>query len=339
MMSHTPAMHEDDEILVDFLAGQASVDERERIRRRLAGDATFAHRKAKLDDLFKVIDTLDAPEPGEALIRRTLDATAAAARTQALIDQEALRVHPVARATFSLKELGAMAALLFVVVSILLPSFQAASRLSRQNACVGRVGQIGAALTHYANENNNVLPGMGQPDANWMTADGRTAFRRNSENLWRLVHGRYATAEMFQCPAAGGDCEPIDHAKAAKFDDFPSREYIGYSYHNAVNGEPLRIDGFGDAAARMAILADCNPAFRRGRFDPSSITANSPNHGGRGQSVLYLDGHVEWARSSTVGVNGDNIWILRGVHTYTGRERPAIPTDSFLLPNYSGGGR
>ncbi|MFW6155179.1 MAG: hypothetical protein ACOC95_08185 [Planctomycetota bacterium] len=331
-------MHEDDEILVDYLAGQASTQQREDIRRRLAGDEIFARRKAKIGDLFKVMDALDGPAPGEALIQQTLAATAAAARTQALIDQEALRVHPVARATFSLKELGAMAALLFVVVSILLPSFRAASRLSRQNACAGQAGQIGAALTHYANANNGLLPAMGEPDANWMNADGQAVFRSNSQNLWRLVDGRYATPAMFQCPATGG-CEPIDQAKMALFNDFPGREYIGYSYHNAVNGEPLRIDAFDASAARMAILADCNPVFALGGVDPSLITANSPNHGGRGQAVLYLDGHVEWTRSSDVGVNGDNIWIIRGVHTYTGRERPSSPTDTFLLPNFSGGSR
>ncbi|NLF33187.1 MAG: hypothetical protein GX591_20160 [Planctomycetes bacterium] len=337
-MSETPSMHEDDEILVDYLAGQASVQQREDIRRRLAGDEAFTRRSARIGDLFKVLDCLDGPEPGEALIQRTLAAAAAAARTRALIDREALRIHPVARAAFSLKELGAMAALLFLVVSILLPSFRAASELSRQNACAGQAGKIGTALTQYANDNNEILPGMGQVDANWMHAAGQDTFRPNSQNLWRLVGGRYATPDMFHCPATGR-CEPIDQAKMGQFNDFPGHEYIGYSYHNAVNGEPLGLNTFDASAARMAILADCNPAFHQGRFQPALVTANSPNHGGRGQVVLYLDGHVEWTRSSTVGVNGDNIWIIDGVHTYTGRERSTRATDSFLLPNFGGGSR
>jgi prepilin-type processing-associated H-X9-DG protein len=36
---------------------------------------------------------------------------------------------------------------------------------------------------------------------------------------------------------------------------------------------------------------------------------NSANHGGEGQNVLYLDGHVEWRTSRNAGINGDDIFV------------------------------
>ncbi len=36
---------------------------------------------------------------------------------------------------------------------------------------------------------------------------------------------------------------------------------------------------------------------------------NSANHGGDGQNVLYLDGHVEWRTNRNAGINGDDIFV------------------------------
>jgi prepilin-type processing-associated H-X9-DG protein len=36
---------------------------------------------------------------------------------------------------------------------------------------------------------------------------------------------------------------------------------------------------------------------------------NSPNHGGLGQNVLYIDGHVRFCTSRSAGVNGDDIFL------------------------------
>jgi len=328
-------MHEDDHVLIDFLTGQATVNEADAARKRLAGDEQFSRRSRKIAGLLKVLDACPAGEPDESLIERTVAAAAAATRTQALIDREAVRSRAVNRPTFSLKELGAMAALLFLVAAILLPSFRHASQLSRERACVGQTGKIGTALTHYANDHGGQLPSMGQADASWMAGSDAETFLANSQNLWRLVHGGYAPATLFQCPARSGG-GPIETAKLAMFTDFPADEFISYSYHNGVNAEPLRTDSIPTAAAKhMAILADSSPVFDGGRFRPSRVGfSNSLNHDQRGQAVLFLDMHSEWTQRSSVGVGGDNIWLIQGVYTYTGVERPSNPIDSFLLPSY-----
>jgi prepilin-type processing-associated H-X9-DG protein len=51
------------------------------------------------------------------------------------------------------------------------------------------------------------------------------------------------------------------------------------------------------------ILADHRP-------DHCGI-ANSPNHGGQGQNVLFTDGHVRFCSSPNVGIGGDDIYLNR----------------------------
>ncbi len=46
------------------------------------------------------------------------------------------------------------------------------------------------------------------------------------------------------------------------------------------------------------IAADMGPA--------DGANANSDNHNGAGQTVLFMDGHVDWYTDHVI--NGDNIW-------------------------------
>jgi prepilin-type processing-associated H-X9-DG protein len=48
----------------------------------------------------------------------------------------------------------------------------------------------------------------------------------------------------------------------------------------------------------VAIAADRGPS--------EGATANSRSHDGKGQNVLFIDGHIEYL--TTYVINGDNIW-------------------------------
>ena len=332
-------MHPDDELVIDFLTGQCPPDESERFAERMASDESLSRRVANATAVFKLLDCYESPAPSEALIARTVAAAGSAARTQSLLDREAARARTPSRSTFNMKELWAMAALVVVVASILLPSFHHASRLAQDQACQAKAGQIGVSLGHYASDHKGLLPAIGASNAAWLVGGAAPDRISNSRNLWALIHnpgGRpYASAAIFQCPA-GGETRSI-RGKLAGMVDFPGREYISYSYHNGVNAKPLRRSDevLRGVAADMAILADQTPMFVNGRFEPMRLgCANSLNHGRRGQAVLYLDMHVAWTECATVGVNRDNIWLVQGISSYRGIERPASRTDSFLLPSF-----
>ena len=68
----------------------------------------------------------------------------------------------------------------------------------------------------------------------------------------------------------------------------------------------------------LAIMADAPPR------DPSF--GNSPNHGGEGQNVLFLDGHVNFCKTRNVGVEGDDIYLNRAGRQAAGLDR----TDTVL---------
>ena len=66
-------------------------------------------------------------------------------------------------------------------------------------------------------------------------------------------------------------------------------------------------------------------------------SANSTNHDGDGQNVLYGDGHVEFQSNPFVGVQRDNIYARRksGANRFVSDAIVASPydaDDSVLLP-------
>src|SRR4029078_4963562 len=67
------------------------------------------------------------------------------------------------------------------------------------------------------------------------------------------------------------------------------------------------------ASSEFAVAADLNSGVSHAALGPQSPTramqnANSRNHEGDGQNVLYADGHVDWRQSVFAGVNGDDIY-------------------------------
>jgi prepilin-type processing-associated H-X9-DG protein len=72
-------------------------------------------------------------------------------------------------------------------------------------------------------------------------------------------------------------------------------------YQDATGYHGMRCDSVESGNLKLLpIVAD--------RLD-SLAQRNSANHGGDGQNVLYLDGHVEWRTSRNAGINGDDIFV------------------------------
>jgi hypothetical protein len=76
----------------------------------------------------------------------------------------------------------------------------------------------------------------------------------------------------------------------------------------------------------IAVMAD-RPPFQDQRERPS-LTANSINHGGKGQNVLFLSGRVGFFTSRNVGVEGDDIYLNRNNVSAAGLDR----FDAVLAP-------
>ena len=189
-----------------------------------------------------------------------------------------------------------------------------------------------------------------------------------AQALFLLVRTQDITPEVFVCPSSNGEKDtygnpPGSGATAQNKISFTNwQKNMNYSY---VNPYP---DATGVGAgykvnttlgAEFAVAADINPGFGT-QYDvkvPSNETAsqkdmqkaNSPNHQGAGQSVLFGDGHVDFVQNPFCGTARDCIYTRAGGTqaipqstnkqnpTKTANNMPLWQGDSVLLPALDGG--
>ncbi len=144
--------------------------------------------------------------------------------------------------------------------------------------------------------------------------------------LWTFVRSGDVTVKQFICLASGDTedgTEYLDH-----YYDFTSYRNLSYGYQVPFGPAATRPrDGLDN---RMVLAADKGPYVDGSVSSPPPglkpiaplgpgyattppgawAQYNSPNHPGEGQNVLYADGHVEFRRVPTVGVDGDNIYTV-----------------------------
>jgi hypothetical protein len=220
------------------------------------------------------------------------------------------------------------------------------------------------------------VPSDGRHVASRLNAPGTSAWPNvravgNQANLWLLVRDGYAVPALFICPATSDkpslnistgeetmgflSLDPKTARPTLDEDKFLKRVSAGrcsYSYQDQFvhpDADPSVADPRNATAnifvhpSDLVIMADRNP-YTRTDFSQQPVAspkmlpeANSLNHRGAGQNVLYLEGNVEWHDSPRCGSmrddgRRDNIyWPDAGQPT----DRGAVPctiADSFLVP-------
>ncbi|MCP4639904.1 MAG: hypothetical protein GY851_05710, partial [bacterium] len=183
-----------------------------------------------------------------------------------------------------------------------------------------------------AGDNDGHLPFVNTvpPGAVWSsTTNAGVARVHNSQNLYRLVRGRYAASESFNCAAREGDIR-LETNTPEDFDDFPDQRSNSYSTHFIT--KPRRKWEF---PAEAPLTSDMTPLVDQDRLliPLPLVSANSDSHGrSRGQNVLRLNLSVRFFKTPRVGVERDDIYRVFGVQRYTGLERPTSKSDAFLIP-------
>jgi hypothetical protein len=270
------------------------------------------------------------------LIERTMAAALAAETAQhrrmVLEDQPA----PTG-SRFRMTDLISVAATLLIVGSVALPAFQGVTRAREQAACQTNMQAAARAFGSYAGDNADMMPmataGFG---GSWM--DVGTPDRSNSANLYTLARTAYARLDDLACPtnpnATHGNATPDSM-------DWRTIDELSYSYRIMPTGG-LRMTMAVPTTDSVVLTADRSPVTLRVsqglRVYPE---ANTPNHDGRGQHVLRLDGSAVWTTSPVM--SGDNIWLPHQVETIIrqvrshfglieGTEMPGSATDAFVGP-------
>lgn len=146
-----------------------------------------------------------------------------------------------------------------------------------------------------------------------------------TRSFWILVRSGEIPVDRFYCPSSGGAPDPTTNTDL--YYDFT--EYANISYGYQVPFGPRDTQPREGADNRMVLSADKGPFYvpaagivqwdtrDGGPIEVDDTPAewrrfNSPNHGGRGmgdgQNCLFADGHVNFERRPTAGIDGDNIY-------------------------------
>jgi len=118
-------------------------------------------------------------------------------------------------------------------------------------------------------------------------------------------------------PVRSPSLEELEELRRERPDEFDSlvHDLAGCYAYSLGYGTPYAHSGLrSDIGEHLPLMAD-RPAYRDGRV----AAGNSPNHGGNGQNVLFVDGSVEFATQRTVGVNRDDIYVNQRGEVAAGR--------------------
>ncbi len=162
-------------------------------------------RTQRMRTLLTLLDTLSEHEDDPALVQRTLDAVRAAqTRERFLTQQIEMRG---SGAGGNLRQFGAIAVMLVLGVSLLLPVLDRNRAEAERVACAANLNTAHAALMGYADNHNGTLPRRKvEPGTSWWQVgrqpdreDG--VFHSNSAHLYLLVEQNLLDADALACPS------------------------------------------------------------------------------------------------------------------------------------------
>lgn len=292
-----------------------------------------ADRADAVASWMSLLDQCPAAEAPDDLVRGTLRRVT----RHHSMDLDAARLRIQGRGVgmpARLREIMAVAAMLIVGVSLVLPVLARTRHESMRVACQARLATVGRAFAQYASDHLGNMPRRHfVEDSRWFnvgwTRTEEDPVKANSANLYLLARLRYVEPATLACPAKDRPA----HVMTAEMHDWPSMDDVSYSYHNQYAPRATRLG----RRPHLAVLADKNPRFviRNGvnlmHLETMPEHSASLSHKRRGQNVLFADGGVKWC-VSPVMPNGDNIWLARGVSYYDGTEIPSGDDDAFLVP-------
>lgn len=275
--------------MLDYALGQLTETELERVNLEASADPSL---RARLDLLReRVALCLDAGDEDEIEPPYDLTARALAAAAGRRRQWSARDLLPV-RVPFRWADVAVAASILIAGLLTLIPPLHRSRVRMDQAACAFNLQQIGVGLAQYAATNRS-LP--------YPQSDGPAPY----VGVWApmlLDSGHLRDRSVLDCPGNGSRSSPhqipelevlIAQELAAPLS--ARRGLCGdYAFSQGYLSPSGEILPPSLVSAAIPILADLPPHDDQSR---KIFEGNSPNHGGHGQNVLFLDGHVVWLPS------------------------------------------
>jgi len=331
---------EQKDLVFQHCLGLSASEETAQTEQLIAGNDEAAKSHARISAALAPLRTISPPAcPGE-LADRTVERLRELAREHLASAPPPARVLKLARRQ-NLSNVIAVAASVLLIVGILIPSSKLMRHRSDLLTCKGQLANIFRGLDLYSADHEDRFPAMARAaDAPWNRI-GRPGPENhsNTRNLYLLLTSGYMErAQDFVCCGGKDDrLSPLTPAQIKVHNDFPSRNHITYSYR--VMSDPFATK---TSLSALPIMADMNPHFEQPaactaarltfRLDPDRLRLNSPNHGRRGQNVLYGGGDVHYSRTRLLGDAADDIYLPEGADECRGDEVPGCLADTLLGP-------
>jgi len=341
--------NEQKQLLFDYCIGVTSQEENIQAQQLISSNPQAAQLYATMKSVLSPLDTVEPALCPEELAEATIFRLKNAARTsqlhleKLLADEQAKTTAQKGGFWAGFGSRLARAAVFIVVGSVAISTWKITSNYARENArkiqCQAKLGDIFNGIANYKTEHGGKGPqlatSVGQPW--WKVGYQGDENHSNTRHMWLLVKQGYLDPNVFICPGGKGARRlHIDRSQIKMLYDFPSREYVGYSFRVMCN-KPVK----GSSHGPRAMMADLSPLFEtlpsfsstlQIQLDKALASRNSINHKRRGQNVLFCDGAVRFVRKRCVDITMDDIFTLHDRQFYQGHEVPSCQADQFLAP-------
>ncbi len=316
-----------DENLVGYLLKALDADEQRDVEKHLRehpeAQKRLEHLRQRLDLLAR--DSLSAEPPAGLWIRCLARVAEHKCRTLPIAPPPVARSSPAPRATWWRRADVLVAACLLVLVGGLgLPLLARFADRRHIAECQNNLLQFQRALAVYADQHEGRFPQVeSQPPRNFA-----------GSFIPALNEAGLLPADLsVSCP--GSPPQPATHVTFAQLDELRrtqpdefrtiARNLAGcyaYSlgYRDEITGEHRGLTRALDG--RTPIMSDAPSCEAANDVGPG----NSPNHEGRGQHVLFIDGSVQWMTTRNAGIDNDDIFVNADQRVAAGRG----PRDSVL---------
>lgn len=286
--------------MLDYALGQLEGPALEQAERDLALDADLAARVGRLSDAVgRLCDDGRAYEPPPDLAQRACLLVAQARdRRRNILDFVPTQV------PFRWSDVAVAAGVLLAGVLTLFPAVYRSREKMTQAGCISNLQKVGQALWLYGNSHRHYPFG---PEQSSEAHAGSFAAMLHDEGFLDDV-------TVLDCPSNGPCHHRTPLPRFAELiliqrnDPDRLREALcwDYAYNISYRHRTGRVEPIENIRSpRVPLLADQpdHESFRLIR------DGNSPNHGGRGQNVLYSDLHVGWHNTRRLSPADDDMFL------------------------------